>query len=183
MTYLYIHGFGSSGLGIKARLFREYFGASLIAPSLSFIPDLAIDTLDQLIHFIKANDDIALIGSSLGGYYATYLAERHNLKAILINPSVKPYETLAAMEGNALSYYDLCRFEWNDHHIAMLKSYDTKSVTHERYCVLLQTGDEVLDYREAERKFNGSLVDIEEGGTHGFEGIERKLELIRAFVS
>ena len=105
-----IHGFGSAGRGGKAMFFREYFksrGALCLAPSLSYVPELAIDTLEQLIE--SCGEDVTLIGSSLGGYYAIYLAEKYGLKAVLINPAVDSSETLKRvleMGGMAKNYYD-----------------------------------------------------------------------------
>lgn len=91
---LYIHGFGSSGEGGKAKIFREHFrkrGVPFMAPSLSYVPELAIKTLEEIIEMCE---DITLIGSSLGGYYAIYLAEKYGLKTVLINPAVRSSKTL-----------------------------------------------------------------------------------------
>lgn len=182
MIYLYIHGFGGSGMGIKASLFRNHFGDTVIAPSLSYVPDLAIDTLKQLVESLLSHTTVTLIGSSLGGYYATYLSEHYGLKAVLINPSVQPYVTLKRVMGSAFNYYDESRFEWNDKHIQMLKAYDSVHVTPHQYLVLLQSGDELLDYSQAESKFEGSTVIVEEGGNHSYENIESKFEMIEHFA-
>ena len=92
---IYIHGFGSSGHGGKASLFREYFEDEVIAPSLSYVPNLAIDTLEQLIEMLlEKGETVGLVGSSLGGYYSIYLANKYDLKAVLINPAIYPYKTL-----------------------------------------------------------------------------------------
>jgi len=91
---IYIHGFGGSGLGTKASLFREYFkerGIEYIAPSLSYIPDLAISTLEELI---ENCENPSLIGSSLGGFYTLYLTKKYNIRGVLINPAVKSHKTL-----------------------------------------------------------------------------------------
>lgn len=180
--YLYLHGFGSSGEGEKAKRFREYFQGEIIVPSLSYVPDLAIDTLKQIIECMLDHTTVTLIGSSLGGYYATYLAEHYGLKAVLINPSITPYETLGKKIGPAYNYYDESRFEWNDRHIAMLKRFDTPQITPLQYLVLLQSGDDLLDYREAQSKFEGGNLIIEEGGSHAYENIESKFEEIEKFA-
>lgn len=183
MIYLYIHGFGGSGLGVKSRLFRSYFGAEIVAPSLSYVPELAVDTLEQLIERLLRTDSVTLIGSSLGGYYAIYCAEKYGLKAVLINPSIRPYETLERVIDDAFCYYDLSRFEWNPRHIEMLGSFETAVVHPERYLVLLQKGDELLDYRQAERKFEGACLVIEEEGDHSYQNIESKFDLIHLFAN
>ena len=180
---LYIHGFGSHGLGVKANLFREYFKkqqTSFIAPTLSTIPNLAIQTLEELI---ESYDNITLIGSSLGGFYALYLAEKYKIKAVLINPSIYPYRTLAKVMGNLNHYYDLSLYEWNEKHIAMLKKFETTILNQKDIFLLLQKGDETLDYEEAVKKLPHALQRIEEGGNHSFEGIERYFEEIEEFLT
>ncbi len=182
---LYIHGFGSSGQGGKATLFRDYFKSKnipFIAPSLSYVPQLAMSTLEELV---ESYDKVTLIGSSLGGYYAMYLAEKYGLKAVLINPAMKSSKTLKRAinkQGLAPNYYDLSHFEWNERHVEMLKSYECASYKSD-YLLMLQKGDDVLDYREALEKLPHAKVILEEGGTHAFEGIERHYETIERFLS
>ncbi len=180
-----IHGFGSAGKGEKAMLFREYFksrGNPCIAPSLSYVPELAIDTLEQLI---ESYEEVTLVGSSLGGYYAIYLAEKYGLKAVLINPAVNSSETLKralAMGGMARNYYDNTEFTWNENHVEMLQKYRVDEVKNGEYLLLLQTGDDVLDYKDAVVKLPHVETVIEEGGTHPFKGVERYFERIVAFM-
>jgi len=179
-----IHGFGSAGKGGKAILFRDYFkerGDLCIAPSLSYVPELAIDTLEQLI---ESHDEVTLIGSSLGGYYAIYLAEKYGLKAVLINPAVdssKTLERVLEMGGMATNYYDLTQFEWNAQHVKMLQHYKVKEAKNGKYLLLLQKGDDVLNYQDAVAKLPNAQTVVEEGGTHPFEGIERYFETITKF--
>jgi len=180
---LYIHGFGSSGVGGKASLFREYFKSQnipFIAPSLSYVPELAIGTLEELI---DSYEDVTLIGSSLGGYYALYLSQKFGLKTILINPAINSAKTLRramSKQGYTLNYYDLSHFEWNESHIDMLKKYEVDRPI-EPCLLLLQKGDDVLNYKDALEKLPHAKIIVEEGGTHSFEGIERYFEMIRDF--
>lgn len=180
--FLYIHGFGGCGEGVKANMFREHFRGQVIAPSLSYVPDLAIDTLRQIVECMIDHTDLTLVGSSLGGYYATYLSEHYGLNAVLINPSTKPYSTLKKVLGQGHNYYDGSSFEWNEEHIAMLKKYDTKEITPSEYLVLLQSADELLDYREAVNKFEGANIILEEGGSHTYDNFESKFQLISDFA-
>lgn len=181
---IYIHGFGSSGFGGKASLFREYFEEEVIAPSLSYVPNLAIDTLEQLIELLLEKDEnIGLVGSSLGGYYSIYLANKYNLKAVLINPAIYPYKTLDKI-GMARNYYDDSSFEVTSSHIEALKSYEVKNITNqENFLTLLQEDDEVLDYNEAVEKLPNSELIIEEGGNHSFENIESYFRKIGSFLN
>ena len=182
---LYIHGFGSSGKGNKANILKEVFkDNNFFTPSLSFIPDLAVDTLEQIIEFaISKNEPVYLMGSSLGGYYSIYLAHKYNLKAILINPSTKPYETLKLALGKAFSYHDNSKFEWNETHIEKLYSYEIKEITPKHFLLLTQTGDELLDYKVAVDKLQGCKANIIEGGDHGFIEIENYIQEIRDFFN
>ena len=181
---IYIHGFAGSGEGNKARLFREYFkgiGQPFIAPSLSYIPELAIKTLEELIE--SYDGEVKLIGSSLGGYYSLYLAQKYNIKAVLINPAIYPYIRLAEMIGNAENFYDQSYFEWNQHHIEMLKKYKIKLPTKENFLLLVQKGDEVLDYKEALNYLSNVKSVIEEHGSHSYDGIENHFSLIASFLA
>jgi len=183
MTILYIHGFASSGLGAKARQVRNHFGDGALAPSLAYVPDLAVDTLEQLLRRArKRQEPVGLIGSSLGGYYALWLAERFGLPAVLINPSIRPWETLAAHTGTGTNYYDGARFEWTPRHVESLLRYRVSAPTRqERYLLMLQTGDEVLDYRQALEILPGARKIVEEGGDHTFRDFERHLPAIEEF--
>jgi len=180
---IYIHGFGSHGLGSKANAFRTYFKdkeEAFIAPSLSYIPDLAIQTLEALI---ESYDDVKLIGSSLGGFYALYLAQKYGVKAVLINPSIYPYLTLKKVLGEAPSFYDESHFEWMQSHLDMLKKYETNAVVQKDIMLLLEKGDETLDYREAVEKLPNSKQRVEEGGSHSFDGIERYFVEVDDFLN
>ncbi|WP_108063360.1 YqiA/YcfP family alpha/beta fold hydrolase [Poseidonibacter lekithochrous] len=181
---IYIHGFGSSGHGGKASLFREYFEDEVIAPSLSYVPNLAIDTLEQLIEMLlEKGETVGLVGSSLGGYYSIYLANKYDLKAVLINPAIFPYKTLDKI-GMARNYYDLTTFEVTNDHIQALKGLEVSEISNqENFITLLQTEDEVLDYNDAVEKLSESELVIEEGGTHSFENIESYFRKIGSFLA
>ncbi len=179
---IYIHGFGSSGEASKAKLLRAYCqeeGIRFIAPSLPTIPDLAIKTLSELIESYQ--EPVYLMGSSLGGYYALYLSDKYNLKAVLINPAINAPETLERAIGHGVNYYDNSAYEWNASHLEMLESYEIEEPNLENLLVLLQKGDEVLDYEEAFDVLEGAKMVVEEGGTHSFEGLERHFESIKRF--
>lgn len=179
---IYIHGFGSSGQGGKATLFREYFKDNIILPSLSYVPTLAIDTLEQLIKMcLNRGETVGLIGSSLGGYYTIYLAQKYQLKGVLINPAIYPYKTLDKI-GMAMNYYDMSSFEVTAEHIDLLKRLEVTTVENQKnFMTLLQKEDEVLDYKQAVEKLPQSELFIEEGGNHTFENIANYFQKIDAF--
>jgi len=179
---IYIHGFGSSGEGAKAKILKEEFkNENFIAPSLSYVPELAIGTLKELIVAFSKYEKIYLIGSSLGGYYSIYLADYFNIPAVLINPSTKPTLTLKKVLGQPHNFYDGASYEWNENHLKMLEKYEVKSINAKLYMLLSQKGDETLDYTQAAEKLKGCKSFIEEGGSHSFENIQRHLQNIRDF--
>ncbi len=180
---IFIHGFSSHGYGGKARALREYYtnrAEAFIAPSLSYIPELAIQTLEELIE--ACGNDVRLIGSSLGGFYTIYLAQKYRLKAVLINPSIYPYKTLKMSLGTPPNFYDGSHFEWKESHLEMLRKYET-NVSHQKdFFLLVQKGDDVLDYREALNKFPNAQTVAEDGGDHSFSGIEHYFDEMENFL-
>mgnify|MGYP005985971249 CR=1 FL=1 len=185
---IYLHGFASAGFGVKAQKFLEYFEDELITPTLPTIPALAMATLEQIIEaFINRGIKVSLIGSSLGGFYALYLANKYDLKAVLINPAVNPWITLESYrkdeEEMAVSYYDNSKFEFNHSHVQSLRNFEVVMLKNpDNILTLLQTDDEVLDYNEAADKLEETNLEIEEGGNHSFVGIERYFRKVASFL-
>ena len=184
---LYLHGFNSSPQSHKAQLVTQYMSDNecldqLICPQIPAVPEEAKQFLEQLVEETLEKHLLNFVGSSLGGYYATYLAEKYTGSATLINPSVKPYETLRAYLGENKFYFDEGVWEFDETHIQQLEVMKVGGITEaERYLVLLQTGDETLDYREAESKYKDSHCIIEQGGDHAFVDLERFIPKIMQF--
>ncbi len=180
---IFIHGFGSSGFSFKADRTREYYEGkeSVLSPSLSYVPHLAIKTLEEIIEYALTKESVKLIGSSLGGYYAIYLSNKYNLKAVLINPAVNAPKTLSEYEGMATNYYDLSKFEWNGSYVKQLKEIDVLNPNQDNLLLMLQKGDEVLDYKEAIDKLPNAKLILEEGGDHSFLGYKEHLPKIEEF--
>ncbi len=184
---LYLHGFNSSPQSHKALLVSQFMAENdwsdqLICPQIPTVPEEARQFLENIVEQNINEFQFSFVGSSLGGYYATYLAEKYTGTAVLINPSVNPYETLMAHLGDNKFYFDKGCWEFNESHIQQLKDMNVETISDaDRYLVLLQTGDETLDYREAEEKYKDGRCIIEQGGDHGFAGLERHLEKIMQF--
>jgi len=184
---LYLHGFNSSPQSHKALLVSQHMAENdwsdqLICPQIPTVPEEARQFLENIVEQNINEFQFSFVGSSLGGYYATYLAEKYTGTAVLINPSVNPYETLMAHLGDNKFYFDKGCWEFNESHIQQLKDMNVETISDaDRYLVLLQTGDETLDYREAEEKYKDGRCIIEQGGDHGFAGLERHLEKIMQF--
>ena len=188
---IYIHGFNSSPASFKASLLQHFAEANNIAdriliPEIPFVPAEAIKKLKQLIEEnIPASGKscpICLIGSSLGGYYATWLAEHYDCRVVLVNPAVKPYELFEEYLGVNTNYYTDEEYELTMEHIDQLRELEVDQITHpDRYLLMLQSGDEVLDYKLAIEKYAAVPSIVEEGGSHAFMGFDRHLETVLAF--
>lgn len=176
---LYIHGFASSAHSAKARVLRRHFDA-IYAPSLSHIPDLAIETLEEFIRALPTPP--LLLGSSLGGYYALYLSQRFNLPAVLINPVVRLTSTLEQVLGMNRHYYDGSRFEFTADHLESLRKYACPGARTDKLLLMVQLGDALIDHRATIDFLSGARMEIEEGGDHAYENFESKINLIRRFA-
>lgn len=187
---IYIHGFGSSPASWKARALQHAFKnlASHLfdAPGLPFSPQAAMKLLQTRVeHYLSRSETktLALVGSSLGAYYAIYLAQHYDLKAVLVNPAVRPFELLENYLGENHNYHTGESFVFQPHHIDELKRFDVPYIQQpERFLLLLQTGDEVLDYRQALAKLPHSPTVLQQGGSHGFDNFERMIPSVLNFI-
>ncbi len=176
---LYLHGFASCGEGNKSSELKKYFGEeNVLSPDLSPSP---FDTIQMIEELLKSENIDLLIGSSLGGFYATCLAEKYQMKAILLNPSIQPWETLAPYVGWQKRFCDEEVFEFKTVYLEQLR---TMVVAPERgkYLLLLQSEDEVLDYTKAQSLYNKHKVIVEYGGNHRFENIHDYMSMIKNFI-
>ncbi len=157
----------------------------LAIPCLSYDPAIAIDQLQTEINKFKDQREVrqlCFIGSSLGGYYATWLAEKYDSRVVLINPAVRPYELFKEHLGFNRNLYTGEEYTLTMEHVNQLKAYEVEQVTHpDRYLLMLQTGDDVLDYKQALNKYAAVPSIVEEGGGHEFAGFDRHLETVLAF--
>ena len=179
---IYIHGFNSSPASSKAQLLKARLealgrGAEFAAPALPHSPAQAAALLDALARHPGA----ALVGSSLGGYYATYLAEKHGLKAVLLNPAVRPYELLTALVGLQKNLHTGEEYDFTPQHIAELSALEVDRSTPARYLLLAATGDEVLDYRAAMDRYRGCRQIVIEGGDHGLSNFASHVDAVLEF--
>ncbi len=128
--------------------------------------------------------DLSLAGSSLGGFYATWLAEQYNCPAVLINPAVNPHVLLEKYLGENTNYYTAESWVLKQAHIEQFRKLNIENITNpHRYLLMLQAGDETLDYKQALRKYAGCHSIVEQGGSHEFSGFERYLDKILSFCN
>jgi uncharacterized protein len=169
---IYIHGFNSSPQSHKARLLYAKIAAQeraseFACPALSHRPGEAMAQLKALL--AASPGSITLVGSSLGGFYTTYLAETTGARAIVVNPAITPQFGLRAMLGPQRNLYTDEPYELTEQHLSELASFYVPVLTRlERYFLMTTTGDEVLDYRDAVRRYAGAQQLIVHGSDHGF---------------
>lgn len=181
---IYIHGFNSSPASFKANLLRQKLeslrrGAEFSAPALPHHPSAAIQVLEAEV---AKHPGAVLVGSSLGGYYATWLAEKHALKVVLVNPAVRPYELLRSLLGTQQNLHTGEEYEFTERHLAELAELEVPAITRpERYLLMVRTGDELLDYREAVAKYRGCRQLVLEDGDHAFSDFEKYLDVLLEF--
>jgi predicted esterase YcpF (UPF0227 family) len=185
-TLLYIHGLNSSALSQKATQLSSLMRHLGLSEHLR-VPELHHHPRQALLQLEAAIDELGgrplLVGSSLGGYYATHLAERHGLKAVLINPAVNPHQLFDGFLGTQKNLYTGESWELTHDHVAALAELEVPAPQDpQRIQVWLQTGDETLDYRRAQTFYRACALRIEAGGDHGFQGFASKLPALLSFA-
>ena len=187
---VYLHGFRSSPASAKAARLRAFVDAMpeserplLHIPALTDRPAVAIAGVADWVRQHAAGAPLAFIGSSLGGYYATALAERFGARAVMINPAIHPYDTLQPWSGVQTNLYTGEAFEVTPAHFAELRALAVPHITRpERYFLLVETGDDVLDYREAVAFYGGAYQYVRGGGDHTFTEFATQLRAIVRFA-
>jgi hypothetical protein len=183
---VYLHGFRSSPLSFKARMIGQRLdalgrGAEYLCPQLPASPREAISLASALLERYPANE-VALIGSSLGGYYATWLAEKKGCRTVLLNPAVSAPRDLESQVGVTTAYHSSEPFEFKRQYIDELSTFRVDKITSpERYFLVAATGDEVLDWREMVAHYPGARRKVIEGSDHGMSDFERYIDEVLAF--
>ncbi|MDG3089087.1 esterase YqiA [Vibrio hannami] len=176
---LYIHGFNSSPQSHKANVMKVYCeehrpDIKVVIPQMPSFPSEAKSLLLELVEKYKDHYQIALVGSSLGGYLSTWLNSRYGFKAVVVNPAVKPYELLQDFLGEQENPYTGEKYLLESIHVEQLRELDVPKIERKGdFWLLQQEGDEVLDYRQAVDKFSGCKQTVELDGDHSFVDFER----------
>jgi uncharacterized protein len=186
---LYLHGFNSSPQSTKARVLGQALaaaglGARFCCPALPHRPAEAIALAGRILApaLAAADAPVVLVGSSLGGYYAVHLAETYGLRAVLLNPAVNPLRDLGRYLGPQRNLYTGEPYELTTAHIDELRALEVGRVDPQRYLLIVETGDEVLDYREAVTRFAGARQIVIEGGNHNLVHFPEHLPAVLDFV-
>lgn len=186
---LYLHGFRSSPQSAKARMMRDLMIARgqesrLMCPQLPASPREAMQLARALVADVlhAAPASLAVIGSSLGGFYATALAEETGCRAVLLNPAVHPARGLAAHVGSQKAWHSEAEFEFLPGYIDELTQLEVPRITRpERYFLVAATGDEVLDWRDMVAHYPGARQRVIEGSDHGLSDFAQYIDEVLAF--
>jgi predicted esterase YcpF (UPF0227 family) len=186
---LYLHGFRSSPKSFKARVVHQRMAQlgraqELICPQLPASPKAAMELVLNLVGRYAAQGParLAIVGSSLGGFYATWLAERFGCRAVLINPAVDPLKDLDKHVGVTTAWHSEEPFEFKREYIDELAELKVARITRpERYFLLAATGDEVLDYRDMVAHYAGAHQHVIEGSDHAVSEFEQYVDEVLDF--
>ena len=192
MQIIYLHGFQSSPMSKKGQQLEQYCTnvehTDVHLPDLNKPPEHVLRDVSKLIESLPF-DQVTLVGSSLGGFYATYFVAKYGCPAVLINPAMQPwqlFEDLFGIEQIPLKVTDSWTLDADQ--LQQLQSIaDTKLKHADKILVLLQRGDEVLDYRQAQRYYNAAqpsaLILTDADGNHAMDDFEEKLPFVLRFLS
>jgi uncharacterized protein len=186
---IYLHGFRSGPQSIKAQQLRSHLAirgraGELWCEQLPPSPQQAMALVESVVLAAQAaGARVSLAGSSLGGFYALHLAEKHGLRAALINPAVLAPMALVDYVGEHTHLYTGEPFRFGPDDVDALRALEPQAVTRpERYLVLLETGDEVLDWWQAVLKMRGANMVIHAGGDHSLRSFADELPRLDAFL-
>jgi predicted esterase YcpF (UPF0227 family) len=185
---LYLHGFRSSPRSFKAQRMHAVLGerhpdVTWFCPALPPSPRAAMALVDQAIAGWP-RERMAVVGSSLGGFYATWVAEQAGCRAVLLNPAVDPARDLAGYIGEQTAFHDPSEhFFFAPEFVAELRALQRGPVAHpENYFAVIAKGDEVLDWREMVGRYPGIRVKLLEGSDHGLSDFDAHLEDVLGFL-
>ena len=184
---LYLHGFRSSPQSTKARKVAEWvqrhrpdlqWWCPQLPPSPRSAMQLIADGIAGWPH-----ERMAVVGSSLGGFYATVVAERFGCPAVLLNPAVDPARDLAAHIGETTAWHSDERFFFRPEYVDELRALAPAAITRpERYFAVIAKGDEVLDWREMVSRYAGCRVKLLDGSDHALSDFDDHLPDIVRFL-
>ncbi|MDR5772541.1 MULTISPECIES: YqiA/YcfP family alpha/beta fold hydrolase [unclassified Caballeronia] len=183
---LYLHGFRSSPQSFKARVMHARLAdlgrlSEWQCPVLPVSPKEAIELAESLVANTSAAE-ITVVGSSLGGFYATYLAEKHGWRAVLLNPAVVPQRDLSHYLGEQPLWHGGGSITVLPRHLDELRALAVEKITQaERYYLIAATGDEVLDYRTMLAHYPSVRTTLIEGGDHAISDFPDYLDDVLAF--
>ena len=185
---VYIHGFNSSPSSHKSKQLRERLASlgrehEFACPALSHWPAQAMALLEHQLSGVPAQE-ITLVGSSLGGFYATCLTEKFGVRSVLVNPAITPHEGLRGYLGAQKNLYTGEQYLLTEEHLAQLAGlFVAKPARADRYLLMHTTGDELLDWRIAADHYRDCRQVIVQGSDHGFSEFGNYLDIVLEFAA
>jgi uncharacterized protein len=181
---VYLHGFNSSPDSHKAQVLRRYMEEQGLADDYACpaLPPLGNEAIRVIESLTKPDSPVCFVGSSLGGFYATYLAEKHDANAVLINPAIDPHIGLRALLGPQKNLHSGERYTLTEAHLAEWEKLYVPRITPGRYMLIVETDDEVLDYRRAVTRYAGAEQRVISGGDHSLQSFPEHLGRILEFA-
>jgi predicted esterase YcpF (UPF0227 family) len=177
---LHIHGFLSSSHHARQNKLENYINAQqlnveVLCPELPDNPAPALAVLEQIIEqALSERRQVALLGHSLGAYFATYLADKYQLRAVLLNPVVRGYDIMCEFFGQGFNDHTKTSFEIGEADIqCLIGLYLEKLSNPDSLMVIQQAADAVVDPLDAEDYYRACRLKIESDGHHDFNGFER----------
>ncbi|MHB1199874.1 MAG: YqiA/YcfP family alpha/beta fold hydrolase [Polaromonas sp.] len=185
---LYLHGFRSSPQSVKARavaarVLAQHPGVTWWCPQLPPSPRQAMDLVMQGIAGWPRGA-MAVVGSSLGGFYATWVAQQTGCPAVLLNPAVDPARDLEKYIGEQTGWHDPDdHFFFRPEFIEELRALGAGPLRHpERFFAVIAKGDELLDWREMTRRYAGARIRLLEGGDHALSDFDEYIDAVLEFI-
>ncbi len=182
---IYLHGFRSSPRSFKAQMLGHRMAhagraGDFVCPALPASPAAAVALI---LESIRPSPRDVVVGSSLGGYYARYVAEQCGPRTVLLNPSVRPAESLARHLGRGTLFHSDEPFEFVADHLDELRWLEVARVSHPERCLLIAaTGDELLDWRDMVAAWEGAETFVIEGSDHALSDFEHHIDRVLAFA-
>jgi predicted esterase YcpF (UPF0227 family) len=182
---IYLHGFRSSPRSIKAQMFARRMAQAgratdFVCPAL---PDSPAAAIAMILDSIRPTPRDVVVGSSLGGFYARYVAEQCDPRTVLLNPSVRPAESLARHLGRGTRFHSDEPFEFVAEHLNELRAFEVPRVSRPERCLLIAaTGDELLDWRDMVAAWEGARTLVIEGSDHALSDFDLHIDHVLAFA-
>ena len=184
---LYLHGFRSSPHSFKARMIASWLAAHRgdvrwSCPQLPLSPHEAIAIACESVAS-GSHESMAVIGSSLGGYYATHVAQRFGCRAVVLNPAVHPERDLARYIGETTAWHSEARLLFRAEYVDEFRELGQPALTrHDRYMAVIAKGDEVLDWHEMVERYEGCRIKLLEAGDHALSDFAAHLPDVLRFL-
>ena len=186
LKIIYLHGFNSSAESKKSKILDSYLkGEKLIdleSPNLYTSPSKAISQIEKIIK--EYSNRVCLVGSSLGGLYATFVADKYDLKSVTINPVVRNHISgMKDLVGSHKNFHTDEEYEFTMKDYLDLQKLGLKELKNPlNHLSLIKMSDEVLDHNKTLAYFSKSYVLSEKGGNHSYDDFSEKIPLILDYL-